>query len=283
MKKTTRTILFSLAFLILFGIFAYSGIRLWLYYSAAGSAEDTYEDLSQLKPESTAPTLDLTPYETMTPGQLAEADEIPYTGVDDPGTGETVYLLPEFEELYALNPDLVGWITIPGTRVDYPVVQRPQETDYYLYRDFYGKSSQWGCIYVREQCDVFRPSDNVVVYGHRMLDGAMFADLANYEKKSFWEAHPTLRFDTLRGHHEYEIICVMKISANAHGSYAFHQFTDAVDPLEFYEFWANCQEHALYDTGIEPQYGDKLISLYTCEYSQTNGRLVVIARRISNP
>lgn len=284
MNKSFRKTLFFLAFLVFLGIFIYSSIRLWVYYSAADAAGDTYEALSQLRPtdpDSTTPSIDLSLYETMDPQELADTPDNPYTGVTHPETEDTTYLLPEFEELYALNPDLVGWIRIDGTQVDYPVVQRPTETDYYLYRDFYGKDSQWGCIYVREQCDVFRPSDNVVIYGHRMLDGAMFYDLVNYEKKSFWEEHPTIHFDTLRGRHEYQIICVMKISANADGSYAFHQFTDAGTAEEFDEYWANCLEHALYDTGLDAQWGDKLISLYTCEYSQANGRLVVVAKRIT--
>lgn len=285
MKKNLRKILFILAFLVFLGIFAYSGIRLWAYYSAADTAGDAYEALSQLRPtapaaDSTAPSVDLSLYETMPPQDLADTPDNPYTGVTHPETQDTTYLLPEYEELYALNPDLVGWIRIDGTRIDYPVVQRPEETDYYLYRDFYGNASQWGCIYVREQCDVFRPSDNVVIYGHRMLDGAMFYDLVNYLKKSYWEEHPIIRFDTLRGHHEYQIICVMKISANSHTGYAFHQFNDAATPEEFAEYWAKCQEHAIYDTGLDAQWGDKLISLYTCEYSQTNGRLVVVAKRI---
>lgn len=283
MKKSTRKILFILAFALFFGIFAYSGIRIWQYYSAAEEAGASYESLQALRQEATdpaAPTQDLTPYENMSPEELFQAEEQPYTGVAPPGGEEVVYLLPEFEELFLLNSDLVGWLTVPGTRIDYPVVQRPQETDYYLYRNFQRAYSPWGCVYAREACDVFAPSDQVVLYGHRMQDGSMFADLGYYESYDFWKEHKTLRFDTLRGRHEYEVVCVMRISASA-GKYPYHRFTDAADELEFYAFWAKCQEKAIYDTGADVRYGDKLLSLFTCEYSQTNGRLVVIARRIS--
>ncbi len=282
MKKSPRKILLILIFLVFFGIFIYSGVRLWSYFSAAEVADDAYESLQQLKQEAASPTdatVDLTPFETMTHQELFQAEEIPYTGVAAPDTGAITYLLPEFEDLYAINPDLVGWITIPGTQVDYPVVQRSHATDYYLYRDFQGEHSLWGCIYVREACDVFAPSDNVVLYGHRMYDGSMFGDLGYYESYSFWQEHPTLRFDTLRGRHEYEIVCVIRISATT-DNYSYHTFTNAKDELDFYAFWAQCQKQAIYDTGIEVNYGDKLISLYTCEYTQRNGRLVVIARRI---
>lgn len=279
MKKT----LLILAFLLFFGIFAYSGIRLWLYYSAAGEADSAYDSLQQLYVPPTDPaagTQDLTPFETMTRKELAEAVETPYTGVENPESGEITYLLPEFEDLYALNPDLVGWLTVPGTKVDYPVVQRPQEADYYLYRDFQGNHSSWGCLYVREACDVFAPSDNVVIYGHRMGDGSMFGQLGRYESYSYWQAHKTFRFDTLRGRHEYEIVCVMRVSASE-GAYPYHRFADAADELEFYAFWTKCLEESIYDTGADVRYGDKLVSLFTCEYSQPNGRLVIIGRRIT--
>lgn len=283
MKKRTRNFLFILAFLLFFGIFAYSGIRLWNYYSAAeeaGSAYDALQQLHQVSPTEATDAVDLTPFETMTQKELEEAVETPYTGVEAPESGEIVYLLPEFEDLYTLNPDLVGWLTIPGTVVDYPVVHRPRDTDYYLYRDFQGKYSSWGCLYVREACDVFAPSDNVVIYGHRMYDGSMFGQLGNYESYSYWQEHKYFRFDTLRGRHEYEVVCVMRISASQ-GAYPYHTFTNAVDELDFYAFWSKCQEKAIYDTGADVRYGDKLLSLFTCEYSQTNGRLVIIGRRIT--
>lgn len=282
MNKKLSKFLLILLFLVFLAIFTYSGIRLWLYYSASNEADDAYQSLQQLHREPTdpaAPTVNLTPFETMSHQELSQAVETPYTGVSNPDTGETTYLLPEYEDLYAINPDLVGWIRIPGTRVDYPVVHRPQETDYYLYRDFHRKHNLWGCIYVREECDVFTPSDNVVLYGHRMQDGTMFADLGYYESFRFFQEHRTLHFDTLRGRHEYEVVCVMRISASV-GEYPYHMFTDAAGELEFYEFWSRCQEKAIYDTGADVTYGDKLLSLFTCEYSQTNGRLVVIAKRI---
>ena len=288
MKKKSGTVLYILAFVILFGIFSYSGIRLWRYYSSADTAGDDYRDLSQLRgtvptvphDSPTVPTQPSGPSAPDDPTVPATTEPSPYIVIPHLETGKPVYLLPEFLELYRLNPDIVGWISIDDTRIDYPVVQRPDDKDYYLYRDFYGKSSQWGCIYVREECDVFRPSDNVVIYGHRMLDGAMFYDLMFYERRSYWESHPIIRFDPLLGRYEYEIVCVMKISASAGSDYSFHMFNDAADEAEFNEFWARCKEKALYDTGHELRYGDKLISLFTCEYSQANGRLVVVARRI---
>ena len=189
-------------------------------------------------------------------------------------------MLPEFEELYAINPDVVGWISIPDTNINYPVVQRKDKTDYYLYRDFHGKQVARGCIYVREECDVFAPSDNIVIYGHMMKDGTMFADLAKYTRKKYWQEHPYIQFDTLRARHSYEIICVFRTSATVGEGFSYHLFVDAEYDSDLDEFWTNCRKNAYYDTGLEPRYGDKLITLSTCEYSLTNGRLVIVARRV---
>lgn len=193
-------------------------------------------------------------------------------------------ILPEYRALYEANSDLVGWIQIPDTRVDYPVVQSPYEPDYYLYRNFHKENSQSGCIYVREACDVFTPSDNVVIYGHRMNSGIMFADLMNYRKKSFWEAHQTLTFDTIYQRHTYQIICVFITSGDSGVGYPYHRFNNAASETEFNDFIQTIHSLQLYKTGHTAQYGDMLITLSTClpRYEKpANGRLVVVAKRIS--
>lgn len=189
-------------------------------------------------------------------------------------------ILPEYQAIYDQNPHLVGWIQIPGTKVNYPVMQTPNSKDYYLKRDFYGEYSTAGCIYVREQCDVFEPSDNLTIYGHNMKNGSMFHDLRKYKSKSYWEAHQTLTFDTLYEHHTYQIIAVFKTSGTSGKGYPYHRFVDAETEEEFNEFVADILDLAMYDTGLTAEYGDKLICLSTCEYSISNGRLVVVAKRI---
>ncbi len=200
--------------------------------------------------------------------------------VEDPSTGETVYVLPEYAQLYELNPDLVGWISIEGTKINYPVMQTPDRTDYYLHRDFYGKESAHGCIYVREQCDVVTPSDNLTIYGHRMRDGSMFKGLLEYMDEDYYESHRYIEFNTLTQRHTYEILAVFKTVAISGGFY-YHTFVNAGSEAEFDGFVGQCKELALYDTAVTAQYGDKLITLSTCEWSQTDGRLVVVAKRIA--
>ena len=195
--------------------------------------------------------------------------------------GETSAILPEYQELYQQNPHLVGWITVPGTDIDYPVVQSVDNANFYLDHDFYGESSKWGCIYVREACDVFTPCDNVVIYGHHMRDGSMFAGLDAYKKKDYWEENQYLTFDTIYEHHTYQIIAVFKTSANIGQGFSYHIFNTAANEAEFDLFMDTVHDLQMYDTGLTAEYGDMLITLSTCEYTLDNGRFVVIAKRVS--
>lgn len=193
-------------------------------------------------------------------------------------------MLPEMVSLYERNKHLVGWVQIDGTNVDYPVLQTPNEPDwisYYLYRDFYGKDDKHGSIYVREACDVFRPSDNIVIYGHNMADFSMFGHLYQYESQNFYKDHKLIRFDTLYERHTYEIFAVFHTSGSYGVGYPYHRFNDAKNQEEFDDFVSQCKKLSFYDTGITPEYGDKLITLSTCDFHIENGRLVIVARRIS--
>jgi sortase B len=175
---------------------------------------------------------------------------------------------------------MVGFIEIPGTSIKYPVVQSKYQANFYLRKNFYKVGASCGTIYVREACDVFEPSDNVTIYGHKMRNGTMFADLHLYKDKDFWEDNRIIHFDTLYEFHDYEIFAVFQAEANHPDSFNYHMFDDAKNAAEFDEFVSKCKSLAYYDTGITPQYGDKLITLSTCDKDIEDGRLVVVARRI---
>lgn len=189
-------------------------------------------------------------------------------------------ILPEYLQIYEANTDFVGWLKIDNTKINYPVMHTPEIRDHYLTRDFYGEHSSRGCLYVREECDVFTPSDNVTIYGHNMRDGSMFADLDAFIKREFWEENGVFSFDTLTEHHTYQIFAVFKTTGNLDDGFAYHQFVNGTED-EFNSFIATCKSLAYYDTGITPVYGDKILCLSTCEYTRINGRFVVAAVRIS--
>lgn len=279
-RPKSSKILYIAALTLLCAVFLFSAYKLISYYAESQRSQQTYEGLQALRGDYTRPAPGL----PTLPKDSADAEETsasnPLVTVTHPQTGEAVEVLPELADLFLLNPDLVGWLAIPGTNVDYPVVQRKSEKDYYLYRDYYGASDAHGCIYAREECDVAAPSDNITLYGHRMKDHTMFGQLGGYEKKDFWEDHPYLYFDTLTQRHTYQVICVFVTSASEGKGFSYHLFADAATPEEFDSFLRSCNAYRLYDTGLTAQYGDKLLTLSTCEYGQENGRLVVVAKRI---
>lgn len=267
--RIIRRIIYILLLVVFISIFVCCAIYIAKYMLDSQQVSGAYGDLSHLHDQ--------------------------YQGSDDPehtlpqgvvptlpgGEPDPQYILPELQALYAQNQDLVGWINVPGTNIDYPVVQTPGNANYYLYRGFDKKYSSWGCLYVREICDVFTPSDNVVIYGHHMKDNTMFAQLDKYKKKDFWKDHQTFTFDTLYERHTYQVIAVFKTSANIGKGFSYHTFNDAKSEEDFNAFMAEVHKLQFYDTGVTAEYGDMLLTLSTCEYTLSNGRFVVIAKRIS--
>jgi len=289
MKKRTKKILYYTTVLVLAAVFLYSSISLIIYFVDSKQSTGKYNELAsmvaQKRPDIKLP---LPNTDTTEPNQsggtqdATEPTESPWVTITHPDTGEVVELLPEFADLFLLNPDAVGWISIDGTNINYPVVQTEIDNpNYYLNRNFDGKDSLRGCIYVNEYCNVFKPSDNVTIYGHRMNDDTMFGELGSYMYKSFWEKHQYIRFDTLQERHLYQVICVFSTSANEGEGFTYHRFIDARDALQFDAFVKQCQILSYYETGIDAEYGDKLITLSTCEYTRSNGRLVVVAKRVA--
>lgn len=264
--------LFYFLILILLAIFIFSGIKVGSYFLDAKQQKDEYSALAdmvaQAKKEAAAqpkPTLPGTPDAT--------------TESTEPTAPTEPTILPEYIQAYEDNPDLIGWMYIEDTPINYPVMQTPDRPNYYLKRNFEGERNDHGCLYARETCDINRPSDNITIYGHHMKNGSMFASLDNFQKQSYWEKNHTITFDTLYEHHTYTIFAVFTTTASVNYGFAYHQFEDAADAAEFDEFISKCKSLALYDTGITPKFGDKIICLSTCEYSQSNGRLVVAAVR----
>ena len=186
-----------------------------------------------------------------------------------------------YQNLYLENADMIGWIQIEGTGIDYPVMQTPADPNYYLKHDFEKHYTDYGCPFMQASCDALAPSDNLIIYGHNMKDGSMFADLAKYRSKDFWQSHKTVWFDTEQGSSAYEIFAVIHttVQADAADAFPFYRFVDAAAPEEFADYVSACKARALYDTGISAQYGDKLLTLSTCDNITDNGRWLVIAKQ----
>lgn len=186
----------------------------------------------------------------------------------------------DFEALKEKNADSVGWISIEGTLLDYPVVQTPNSPDYYLRRAFDKTDSRYGCPYVQENCDLTKPSDNIIVYGHNMNNDRMFGILDNYLNRGYFLENRYINFNILGEQHVYEIMSVFTMSAIDPKSFDYHVFVDFENREWFDNFVDLCNKNSIYYTGVTAEYGDKFLTLSTCEYTKKDGRLVVIAREV---
>ena len=184
------------------------------------------------------------------------------------------------ENIAKINSDVVGWIKIGNTNIDYPVMQNG---DYYLHRNIYKNYSSHGTPYLAEYCNI-QYSDNLIIYGHHMNDNSMFAQLDNYKKYSFYENHKYIKFYSYYNgktiEKTYEVAIAFKTVAYSDKGFKYYNYTNFSDVQELNDFIENCRKLEFYNTGIDINYGDKLITLSTCEYSQKNGRIVVVAKQI---
>ena len=187
---------------------------------------------------------------------------------------------PGLLTLHRENPDCIGWIQIEGTVIDYPVMYRPSEENYYLHRDFYGEYSANGCLFLSELCNP-KTSDNLIIYGHHMNSGKMFAALDQYKDSAFYLEHLLISYNTLQGSETYQVFAVFCTPVYTGNDFPYYTFTKAEDAAEYQEYIKEVKKRALYNTGISAVYGDKLLTLSTCEYSQANGRVVVMAKKVS--
>ena len=189
-------------------------------------------------------------------------------------------IMGKFMELYTENSDLIGWISIPDTVVDYPVMQCA-DNEFYLYHDFYKREDRYGCLYVKDIADVNTPGTNFVIYGHNMKDGTMFGILDKYEDKSFYDKHQQIFFDTLYEERKYEIMAVFLSNANGdkETGFKYYQFYQADTEEEFAYFYDNIMGKSLYDTGVTAEFGDTFLMMSTCAYHEEDGRIVVVAKK----
>ncbi|MGM9600693.1 MAG: class B sortase [Faecousia sp.] len=267
MKRLNKQRLLTMAAVFFAAVFVFSAVMLYREYADQKKSAEAFEDIAALiQTEPTEP-------------EESNADEETGTTEETEPAGLSAY--ETYGAVYEQNHDFVGWIRIEGTNIDYPVMQTPDNPDFYLKHGFDKEYSAYGVPYMQENC-VLGQSDNLVIYGHHMNNGSMFADLCKYTDKDFYAEHKTIRFDTLSEFGEYEIVAVFKTVAYSEDGFKYYHFVDGNEE-EFDSYIAKCRELALYDTGVTAEYGDQLITLSTCEYSRTNGRMVVVAKKIASP
>lgn len=193
-------------------------------------------------------------------------------------------VLPEYQQLYQQNSDFSGWLSIPGTGIDYPVMQAvPESSDFYLTHNYNGEEDINGSIFLDSRNDYEQQDDNLIVYGHNMKSGLMFGELKNYLDPAFYQEHKMIQFNTIYEKAQYEIIavCLAKVPAEGEEGFRYYDFINAGSEENFNSFLENMKKMNIMDGELNASYGDKLLTLSTCNNYTEDGRLVLLAKKCS--
>lgn len=199
-------------------------------------------------------------------------------------TGTKTERMLQLEELQKENEEIIGWLEIEGTNINYPVLQA-SDNDYYLTHNYKKEKSSTGSIFLDKDFDLINGSSNYLIYGHRSKSGLMFEDLMKYAKEDFYKEHTKVKFTTNKDDSLYEILSVFysrvyyKSEKNV---FRYYYFVNANNEQEYNDFVNNAKKVSLYDTGVTAKYGEQLLTLSTCEYSQEDGRFAIVCKKVEN-
>lgn len=271
-KKKKSSAFYWILLVLLFAVFAGCLIYLVKYFWESKKSEDKVDELRELI------VIDENS-DMHQPGIVATASDAE-TDTFEEVDGKRI--LSKYVNLYKRNNDFIGWLTIEGTVIDYPVMQSMYDEEYYLRRDFDKEYSYAGTLFIDTSCNVEKPSDNIIIYGHHMNTGKMFHELEEYEDEDYYEKHKFITFDTIYGSGTYEVIAAYrtKIYDEDYTGFKYYEFFDARDSVEFENYVSNSKSLTPYNIEASAKYGDSLITLSTCAYHTENGRFVVVARKM---
>lgn len=258
-QERKRRLLIAILSVLATACMAYVG---FYYYQYEKNGMD-YDKLSQIKEDSSK---DPKKGYTVTVAEQKDAPPI----------------LAKYETLYKKNKKLIGWLKIDDTNIDYPVMQTVNN-EYYLDHNFNQEYDKNGSLFLDKDCNAAFPNTNMIIYGHHMKSGKMFGNLNYYSKESYYKEHPQIRFDTIYEEGIYDIMYVFRsrIYNEEEIVFKYYQFMDVNSADEFYSAMDEMARMSLYDTGVSADFGDKLITLSTCDSSETDGRFVVVAKKVN--
>ena len=259
-REKRRKLIVLAASVVAVASLSYFGV----YYFVAARNNASYEQLASLKGSDV----------------LADAKD-----KNDFAIHKTTVQLPdvldEYKTLYEKNKKLIGWLKIDDTIIDYPVMQTG-DNSYYLEHNFNQEYDKNGSLFLDYNCSIYPRSTNLIIYGHHMKSGQMFGQLQKYAKQSYGEKHSIIMFDSIYEKATYQVMYVFRSQVYNEDDLVFkyYQFIDANSKKEFDSYMNEMAKMSLYDTGVTASYGDSLLTLSTCDNSQTDGRFVVVAKRI---
>ena len=230
-------------------------------YLDAKNSKAAFDDLTNLITEIDEPQKD------------AEAEEADLS-TEELAAAEAALAHEKYDALFEQNNDFIGWIKIDGTNVNYPVMQTPNKPDFYLKHSFDKSYSDYGVPYIDEAC-MTGISNNLVIYGHHMNDGSMFASICNYGKQEYYDAHPVMYLNTPTQNYRVELFTGFITSADS-SVYTFFFNSDA----EYGAFLEKMKGFSDFDCDVEVGPEDRIITLSTCTYEYDNARYVVMGKLV---
>ena len=257
----------NIPFIISAILFVSAGIGMCFYLLSLKKQEEEFEELRSKITVSTDMEGD--------GSESSAAQGLDYYLIDG------VVVQKEFKDLYLENSDTIGWVKAEDTTIDYPVVFKKGDEEYYSHKNFNKEYSFNGCIFGGGATDIVTPSENIIIYGHHIVGKRMFGALDFYEDEQYYKNHKYITFDTLRQTGKYEVIAVFRTKINTGDKKAFqyYEYTN-MGKKDFNEYIENIKKLTPYNIPTTAEYGDQLLTLSTCAYHTSNGRFVVVAKRI---
>jgi len=239
----------------------------------------SYSDFKIRKQNEALSRLKEKPVVTNPVNSISGEQETVHVNLDGPKPEKEV--LDEYKNLLIKHKRLIGWLKIDDTNIDYPVMQT-SDNEYYQNHNLNQEYDKNGSIFMDKDCDVIEPSTNYILYGHHMKSGRMFGSLDNYESEKFYKEHKYIQFDTIYEKGLYQVMYVFRSRVYNEDDVVFkyYQFIDANSEQEFDSYMQEMADMALYNTGVTAVYGDRLLTLSTCDYQEKDGRFVVVAKRV---
>lgn len=272
-----RKVLFILVGVVLLGVAAWAIWGLGSSIQDHAEQDEIFQRLRQLSTTEEVTDLGSRSHEepdnaSSTPNADTKPDET------DSSTApkEPASVSNRIQVLQEENPECVAWISIEGTDLDYPVMWSPDDPDYYLDHSFEKTSNRHGVPFLDSRCNI-EIADNLIIYGHHFTDGTMFSMLHKYASYSYYEDHPIITLETEAGISQYRIAAVLRVSGTVYPTVWSIFNSLYMDEQQFAEMTQEIKSRSLYSTGVSPVYGDRLLTLATCEYTQKNGRLAIVA------
>lgn len=210
-----------------------------------------------------------------------EAAAAGMVGDEGTKTAEEYSVLPEYEAILQENQNFAGWITIEGTKVDYPVMLTKSDADYYLMRNFEGQNDINGTLFMDARTNLEQRSTNIIIYGHNMKSGEMFGGLKKYLDEEYWMEHKQISFDTIYEKGTYEIfaVCLAQVQYRDAEGFRYYDFIQADSEEAFQEYLDNIKQLSVFIETDMPVYGDELLTLSTCNNYVEDGRLFLVAKK----